>query len=1038
MDDATRLSRCARCGAGLPLTATGDLCPACEHEVASAPTISPSDANAGDETRIIATDDTRIASVSGNDLTVLSSRSASGRRRVAPKLVPGQMFGAYRIGRLLGRGGMGDVYEAEHVEHGRRVAIKVLNSALAGEDDLARFLSEGQQAASITHPHTVYIFGSEEIDGAPVITMELLSGGTLRDLVQANGPLPPAQAVDMILQVVAGLEAAARAGVLHRDVKPANCFVDLNGAVKVGDFGLSISTHARQEQTGMFLGTPQYAAPEQIRGEELDVRADIYAVGGTLFYLLTGQPPFDDRDLTTLVTRVTTEPPRSPREMRAGVPPALAEIVTRCLSKGREQRPATYAALEDLLRPFSSAATVPASLRRRFLAGVLDQALFMLLFLPVTMYYMFSGGSVTAQWWMAILQLPYWLTYFSVLEWRWGASVGKMVLGMQLVTATESQRPGFARALGRAAVYQTPAMLTTVPLAMYGTLFSTDSAALTRDPMLAAGVSVVYYVLLALLFVTARRRNGNAALQDRLSGTRVIRRRARAAVAAVDLPTDPAVTPLARATHAGPYNVIASLGSTDAGELRPGFDLQLKRRVWLHVLPPGTAPIAPRLRDLGRVARLRWLSGRRAESEAWDAYEAFDGLPLARIPKPQRWGAVRRWLLDLATEVDAGLKDGSLGALTLDRVWITRNGHAKLLDFRAPGVPADPVGAPADLPSAQRWLAAVATRGLAGASSTPTGAAALPPTLAMSGRALIDMLQAGTFASPADITTQVAAVQPMPDVVEPWRRAASVWLPLLAPLAGLAFGVLIAIGLRTIAQTTPDMDAFREALKHLNEVSQRKDPESDLERRQIETYIAGTFRATMTNPTLWTSPLTAGQLTPYRPHIDRVLAAHPSVSPEELAAARASLGKFMDVQKKDLEGQQRRAGIASQVVGVIMTGVSLALTAAFGLAFALAFRGGLLLRIFGLAVVDGRGRRATRARAFIRAVVTWTPAVAMLVLVIRYPVLMKDAVYATVHLSSFAIIAAPAIVFAAGAIVATLRPTRGWQDRIAGTWIVPR
>jgi serine/threonine protein kinase len=143
------------------------------------------------------------------------------------------------------------------------VAIKVLNNALAGDDDRARFLSEGQLAASITHPNTVYIFGSEEIDGAPVIAMELLSGGTLRDLVQANGPMPAPQAVDAILQVIAGLDAAARTGILHRDVKPANCFVDLHGAVNVGDFGLSITTFTRQQQTGMFLGTPQFAPPER-------------------------------------------------------------------------------------------------------------------------------------------------------------------------------------------------------------------------------------------------------------------------------------------------------------------------------------------------------------------------------------------------------------------------------------------------------------------------------------------------------------------------------------------------------------------------------------------------------------------------------------------------------------------------------------------------------------------------------------------------------------------------------------------------------
>ena len=122
---------------------------------------------------------------------------------------------------------------------------KILSRRLADASDRARFLREGQLAASINHPHSVYIFGSEEIDGTPVITMELLAGGTLKDRMNESGPLPPAEAVDAILQLIAGLDAAHAAGILHRDIKPSNCFVDREGAVKVGDFGLSISALGR-------------------------------------------------------------------------------------------------------------------------------------------------------------------------------------------------------------------------------------------------------------------------------------------------------------------------------------------------------------------------------------------------------------------------------------------------------------------------------------------------------------------------------------------------------------------------------------------------------------------------------------------------------------------------------------------------------------------------------------------------------------------------------------------------------------------------
>lgn len=170
--------------------------------------------------------------------------------------------------------------QAEQLEKGRHVALKLLGRSFDDDDLRKRFLREGRLAAGVSHPNCVYIFGSEEIEGTPVIAMELVQGGTLRDLQKKRGVMPVREAVDITLQIVAGLEAAASAGVLLRDIKPANCFVSTDGTVKVGDFGLSVSTLARQEsqitQSGVMLGTPSFAAPEQLRGEELDERADIF------------------------------------------------------------------------------------------------------------------------------------------------------------------------------------------------------------------------------------------------------------------------------------------------------------------------------------------------------------------------------------------------------------------------------------------------------------------------------------------------------------------------------------------------------------------------------------------------------------------------------------------------------------------------------------------------------------------------------------------------------------------------------------------
>lgn len=181
----------------------------------------------------------------------------------AGALAAGMVFGPYRIVRPIGRGGTGAVYEAEEMDSGRRVALKLLNERLNDRAERERFEREGRLAASINHPHCVFVFAALELDGRLVIAMEVMRE-TLADRLKANGPLTSTEAVDAVLQLVSGLQAAEATGILHRDIKPSNCFVSSDGVFKIGDFGISRSLRPGDETAfstrTRFAATPAYAS----------------------------------------------------------------------------------------------------------------------------------------------------------------------------------------------------------------------------------------------------------------------------------------------------------------------------------------------------------------------------------------------------------------------------------------------------------------------------------------------------------------------------------------------------------------------------------------------------------------------------------------------------------------------------------------------------------------------------------------------------------------------------------------------------------
>src|SRR3954453_7448499 len=252
-------------------------------------------------------------------------------------LAPGAVLAGYEIESVVGRGGMGVVYRAVELELERVVALKLIAPELLAEADIReRFVREARTAASIEHPNVIPVYAASERDGVAFLVMRFIDGEDLRSVVRREGPLAPARAAQLVGHVGAGLDAIHRAGYVHRDVKPANVLVDRDGHVYVTDFGLAkqvLSRTGGATASGHWVGTLDYIAPEQIRGETVDARADVYALGGVLCFLLTGRVPFDREGDEAKLWAQLSEPPPVPSRLRPHLPPALDGVVARAMAK---------------------------------------------------------------------------------------------------------------------------------------------------------------------------------------------------------------------------------------------------------------------------------------------------------------------------------------------------------------------------------------------------------------------------------------------------------------------------------------------------------------------------------------------------------------------------------------------------------------------------------------------------------------------------------------------------------------------------------
>jgi eukaryotic-like serine/threonine-protein kinase len=266
--------------------------------------------------------------------------------------------GRYRIDELIGEGGMGKVYLAEHIEIGKRVAVKVLHPSYSRMPDLVeRFRREARAASKIGHPHIVDVTDSGTTeDGSVYFVMEYLEGVELGAVIEREGALDMSRALRVATQICRALSAAHAAGIIHRDLKPENVFLTIRdgGAdfVKVLDFGIANTTEAEEARDrrltspGMAMGTPEYMAPEQAAGRPADERCDVYALGAICYEMLTGVPPYQGDNFMEILTKKATLDPVSPLALRSTIPETVSELVMRAMARNPDDRPPSMEAFE--------------------------------------------------------------------------------------------------------------------------------------------------------------------------------------------------------------------------------------------------------------------------------------------------------------------------------------------------------------------------------------------------------------------------------------------------------------------------------------------------------------------------------------------------------------------------------------------------------------------------------------------------------------------------------------------------------------------
>lgn len=425
----------------------------------------------------------------------------------------GDKIDHFVLDRELGRGGMGVVFLARDTSLDRDVAIKVIVPKHGDDTSMERFFREARAQAKLSSPHVVRVFFIGRAGAGAYFAMEHVQGESLEAVLERGERLDSETARLLMLDVAKGLAEAHAAGFIHRDIKPSNLLLDKNGQIKIADFGLAkpLSDTGALTGDGVVLGTPMYMPPEQIRGTELDHRADMYALGASFFNLLAGAPPYDG-DAVTIMAKHMQDPVPSLRAKNAQVPVALAKIVERLMQKEPAQRFATYADLVTALEAAAPNAVEPAGFAIRAAAAVMDLGI---------------GAAAIA--FLGPLGAGAYLAALITAQAITGQTAGKWLVRIR-AERLDGTRLGAARAAVRVAMAAwLPLLVASVVLATRGSddLFAIVGKAAQIDQMRGlltafavgnAALSLLYTACLALAAIHPSKR----AVHDLLVGSRVV------------------------------------------------------------------------------------------------------------------------------------------------------------------------------------------------------------------------------------------------------------------------------------------------------------------------------------------------------------------------------------------------------------------------------------------------------------------------------------------------------------------------------------